>query len=118
MAVEGIAGRERTRRSARGIRWALYGLEFVLISSALLATQLLAAKLWLLPNGDVDEYQQYAIAFWTQQPVGHALPVEYPPLAIVARIQGPVVLEAVISKAGTIENLRLVSGNPMLAGAA
>lgn len=42
----------------------------------------------------------------------------YPPLAIVARIQGPVVLEAVISKAGTIENLRLVSGNPMLAGAA
>ena len=42
----------------------------------------------------------------------------YPPLAIVARIQGTVVLEAVISKAGTIENLRLVSGNPMLAGAA
>ena len=42
----------------------------------------------------------------------------YPPLAIVARIQGTVVLEAVISKAGTIENLRLVSGHPMLAGAA
>jgi hypothetical protein len=83
VAAESIAGRERTRRSARGIRWALYGLEFVLIAGALLATQLLAAKLWLLPNGDVDEYQQYAIAFWTQQPVGHALPVEYPPLAIV-----------------------------------
>lgn len=43
---------------------------------------------------------------------------KYPPLAIVARIQGPVVLEAVISKAGTIENLRLVSGHPMLARAA
>ena len=28
------------------------------------------------------------------------------------------VLEAVISKAGSIENLRLVSGHPMLAGAA
>jgi protein TonB len=43
---------------------------------------------------------------------------KYPPLAIAARIQGPVVLEAVISKAGTMENLRLVSGHPMLAGAA
>ena len=42
----------------------------------------------------------------------------YPPLAITARIQGPVVLEAVISQAGTIENLRLVSGHPMLAAAA
>jgi len=43
---------------------------------------------------------------------------KYPPLAISARIQGPVVLAAVISKAGTIDNLRLVSGHPMLAGAA
>ena len=42
----------------------------------------------------------------------------YPPLAKSARIQGPVVLEAVISKAGTIDHLRLVSGHPMLAGAA
>ena len=58
------------------------GSSFVLISGMLFATQMLAAKLWLLPNGDVDEYQQYAIAFWTQQPIGHALPVEYPPLAI------------------------------------
>jgi len=42
----------------------------------------------------------------------------YPPLAKAARIQGPVVLEAVISKAGAIENLQLISGHPMLAGAA
>ena len=42
----------------------------------------------------------------------------YPPLAKSARIQGPVVLEAVISKAGVIENLRLVSGHPMLVSAA
>jgi periplasmic protein TonB len=39
---------------------------------------------------------------------------KYPPLAIAARIQGSVVLAAVISKAGTIENLKLVSGHPML----
>src|SRR5208282_5859404 len=38
----------------------------------------------------------------------------YPQLAKTARIQGPVVLFAVISKAGTIENLRLLSGHPML----
>jgi periplasmic protein TonB len=42
----------------------------------------------------------------------------YPSLAKGARIQGPVVLIAVISKAGTIENLRVVSGHPMLVSAA
>jgi protein TonB len=38
----------------------------------------------------------------------------YPPLAKTARIQGDVVLNAVISKNGTIENLRVMSGHPML----
>jgi protein TonB len=42
----------------------------------------------------------------------------YPPLARSARIQGQVVLLAIVSKAGIIENLRLVSGHPLLAGAA
>ncbi|MCU1302469.1 MAG: Energy transducer TonB [Candidatus Sulfotelmatobacter sp.] len=42
----------------------------------------------------------------------------YPPLARQARIQGTVVLHAVISKDGTIENLTLVSGHPMLAPSA
>src|SRR6202043_3105386 len=42
----------------------------------------------------------------------------YPPLARQARIQGTVVLHAVISKAGSIENLTVVSGHPMLAPAA
>ncbi len=42
----------------------------------------------------------------------------YPPLARNVRVQGPVVLEAVISKAGTMENLRLISGHPMLVQAA
>ena len=36
----------------------------------------------------------------------------------IARIQGPVVLAAVISKAGAIENLRVLSGHPMLVKAA
>jgi len=42
----------------------------------------------------------------------------YPPLARQARIQGQVVLQAEISKDGTIQNLQLVSGHPMLAPAA
>ena len=42
----------------------------------------------------------------------------YPPLARQARIQGVVILQAEISKTGDIQNLRLISGHPMLAPAA
>jgi periplasmic protein TonB len=42
----------------------------------------------------------------------------YPPLARQARIQGTVLLQAEISREGSIENLRLISGHPMLAPAA
>ncbi|HKH98364.1 MAG TPA: TonB family protein [Candidatus Sulfotelmatobacter sp.] len=42
----------------------------------------------------------------------------YPPLARQARIQGVVILQAQISKDGSIENLQLISGHPMLAPAA
>jgi periplasmic protein TonB len=42
----------------------------------------------------------------------------YPPLARSARIQGSVVLYALISKAGTMENLHVLSGHPMLVPAA
>ena len=42
----------------------------------------------------------------------------YPPIAKSARIQGTVVLQAVISKNGNIEGLRAVSGHPMLVPAA
>lgn len=36
-----------------------------------------------VPNGDVLEYQRYAMAFWLQHPLFHHLPLEYPPLAIL-----------------------------------
>ncbi len=42
----------------------------------------------------------------------------YPPLARQARISGTVILRAVIGKDGSIQNLSLVSGHPMLAPAA
>jgi len=38
----------------------------------------------------------------------------YPPLARTARIQGKVLLQAQISKAGDIQNLQVISGHPML----
>lgn len=42
----------------------------------------------------------------------------YPPLARQARVQGTVVLRAVIGKDGTIQDLSVVSGHPMLTKAA
>jgi len=48
----------------------------------------------------------------------HRVQPMYPPLARQARIQGTVVLQAEISKDGSIENLRLISGHPMLAPSA
>ena len=42
----------------------------------------------------------------------------YPPLARQARVEGTVRLEAVISREGTIINLRAVSGHPLLIPAA
>jgi periplasmic protein TonB len=38
----------------------------------------------------------------------------YPPMAKTARVSGTVVLAATISKSGTIENLRVLTGHPML----
>jgi protein TonB len=42
----------------------------------------------------------------------------YPPLAIIARIQGTVRLEAIINKDGTIQDLKVLSGHPLLVKAA
>jgi periplasmic protein TonB len=39
---------------------------------------------------------------------------EYPPLAKMARIQGTVRLEAIIAKDGTIQDLKVLSGHPLL----
>jgi protein TonB len=49
--------------------------------------------------------------------VQKTMPV-YPPIAKAARVSGTVVLEATISKTGTIENLKVMSGPAMLQQAA
>jgi periplasmic protein TonB len=58
------------------------------------------------------------VSHWAEGNLLHRVPPLYPALARQARIQGPVELRAIISKTGTIENLALVSGHPMLSAAA
>ena len=48
----------------------------------------------------------------------HRVQPEYPQLARQARIQGPVILRAIINRDGRIENLQVLSGHPMLVQAA
>ena len=48
----------------------------------------------------------------------HQVKPAYPPLAVQARVQGTVVLQAVIAKDGTVRDLRVVSGHPLLVQAA
>ncbi|MGC1448984.1 MAG: energy transducer TonB [Candidatus Sulfotelmatobacter sp.] len=48
----------------------------------------------------------------------HRVEPTYPPLARAARVQGDVVLNAIIDGNGQIQNLQLVSGHPMLVPAA
>jgi len=54
----------------------------------------------------------------TQGSLIHRIEPAYPTLAMRARISGPVVLHAIISKEGEIKELSLVSGHPLLAPAA
>jgi protein TonB len=42
----------------------------------------------------------------------------FPPIAKQARIQGTVQLEAIIAKDGSIQNLHVIKGHPLLAQAA
>ena len=48
----------------------------------------------------------------------HKVKPLYPEIAREARVQGPVVLRAVIAKDGTVQQLQLVYGNPMLVASA
>lgn len=62
--------------------------------------------------------RQFRTSTMLQGSLIHRVEPVYPTLARVARVQGPVVLEAFISKEGIMENLRLISGHPMLVPAA
>ena len=57
--------------------------EFLLLTLTLVIMRRVSVAIWRLPNGDVVEYYTYALAFWTQHPLFHSFPTEYPPLAIL-----------------------------------
>jgi protein TonB len=58
------------------------------------------------------------ISHWSEGNLIYRVQPIYPPLARQARVQGQVELRAIISKAGTIENLVVLRGHPMLFPAA
>ena len=54
------------------------------------------------------------VSHWAEGNIIYRVQPLYPPIARQVRVQGPVELRAIISKTGTIENLVVVSGHPML----
>jgi hypothetical protein len=59
------------------------GLELAVLGAALVGAYMLVARVWRLTESDVAEYFAYAHSFWLGSPPFHALPKEYPPLAIL-----------------------------------
>jgi protein TonB len=58
------------------------------------------------------------VSHWAEGNLIYRVQPLYPPIASQARVQGAVELRAIISKTGTIENLVVVRGHPMLSAAA
>ncbi|HKV86216.1 MAG TPA: glycosyltransferase 87 family protein, partial [Ktedonobacterales bacterium] len=61
----------------------IVALEVVALVVGLAIVYRLDTHTWRLPEADVQEYYQYARMFWLGHPAFHALPAEYPPLAIL-----------------------------------
>jgi protein TonB len=54
------------------------------------------------------------LSHWAEGNLIYRVQPVYPPIARQARIQGTVELRAIVSKAGTIESLAVLSGHPIL----
>lgn len=67
----------------------------------------------LLPNGSIEISASRAVGLLVNK-----VQPEYPPIAHAARVQGTVVLQAMIGKTGSIEDLHVISGPAMLQQAA
>ena len=72
----------------------------------------------IMPSAPVTVAPPLRISHMSEGDLVHKILPAYPPLARSARIQGQVVLQAVISKQGVIENLKVLAGHPMLVPAA
>jgi protein TonB len=60
----------------------------------------------------------FKVSHWAEGNIIYRVQPNYPAIARAARVQGTVELRAIISKTGTIENLLVVRGHPMLSAAA
>jgi periplasmic protein TonB len=72
----------------------------------------------ILPAHPAPPARQYRTSQIMEGSLLQRVQPTYPYPAKMARVQGTVLLAAVISKAGMIENLQVMSGNPLLVGAA
>ncbi len=72
----------------------------------------------IIPSVPVTLAPPVRISHMNEGNLVHKILPAYPTLARSARIQGQVVLQAVISKQGVIENLKVLAGHPMLVPAA
>jgi periplasmic protein TonB len=66
---------------------------------------------------DVPKNNPNAIRVEPARLVKETIP-SYPPIARTARVEGTVILEADITESGTLENVKVIEGHPMLAAAA
>jgi protein TonB len=72
----------------------------------------------IMPAAPVPVARPISVSHMSEGDLLRKVVPAYPALARSARIQGQVVLQAVISKQGTIENLKVLTGPPMLVPAA
>ena len=72
----------------------------------------------VLPPPPVPSVRPLRVSHMMEGNLIHRVQPEYPPLARQARVQGVVVLRAVISREGKIENLQVLNGHPLLVQAA
>ena len=94
------------------------------ISQQTIAQQTIAAP--LTPSDPPDSaavvasnaMERVELSADTSAVVSHSVQPDYPMLARQMKVQGSVILEALISREGRIQNLRVLSGPPILANAA
>jgi periplasmic protein TonB len=72
----------------------------------------------IIPRAPAPKATPLRVSEMSEGDLVHKVLPAYPPLARSARIQGQVILQATISAQGTIENLRVLYGHPMLVPAA
>ncbi|MGC2226960.1 MAG: energy transducer TonB, partial [Candidatus Sulfotelmatobacter sp.] len=72
----------------------------------------------IMPVAPAVATHPISVSHMSEGDLVHKIVPTYPPLARAARLQGQVVLQAVISKQGTIENLKVLAGHPILVPAA